>query len=766
MQNIAAETWIDLISEDGTFVGEYDYDSEYNNNANLFSSFHEEYKSTGIIPDGAYVLFHYFYLDLVPAYRGMDNKFTYFHSNQLLRGGYLYQDLEPGSYYLHMAASSRDTSAPQTYPVKYQITIVANPQEDFDEKIRWEDNTDTDGGNGDTDDGDNGNTDDGWTVPNNDDDDGGIGSYGGDDKYLVGLTPIGTEQKTTYEYNVQSQVTQIKNNNDLFRQDLTYDFIGNISQMRWAQAGQWKTYDFTYDNLSRLKSANYTGNGNFSTAYSYDKHGNMMTLQRYGKKGVGTNVADYGLIDNLTMTYNGNQMKAVNDAAADIALNTSMDFKNYSNVATEYTYNRNGAMVKDLNKGISAITYNSLNLPQTVDIKNRTAEGRNEYTYSAGGQKLRAVQRWNPNYNSAPVIGSDINVGSLTMSTTTDYVGNIIYENGNLKRILVDGGYYESGKYYFYINDHLGNNRIVADAAASVVQSTQYYPFGMSFADAMGQDVQPYKYNGKELDGRNGLNMYDYSARWKHDWYFTTVDPMAEKYYSISPYAYVANNPMRLTDPTGMVIDDANALEWNINEIKIGFMIWLLEQNNTEGKYDDSISRLKGTIKDMDKMKNSKNVYYLEEAKGTTGGFSYNKSKKKFRVSYLGISNFIHEVTHGGQYERGEIGLYDDEIVSGMIGDIHDEIEAYRTEFAYLGKLTFDSTVKNVWDINVNWVRNQTDGLGNYLYRSMNQGYINKDTQYWYYRLTNINQPITISTHPADLCRLKELEEFTFNKDE
>jgi RHS repeat-associated protein len=71
----------------------------------------------------------------------------------------------------------------------------------------------------------------------------------------------------------------------------------------------------------------------------------------------------------------------------------------------------------------------------------------------------------------------------------------------------------------------------------------------MPFADATGQDKQPYKYNNKELDGRNGLDMYDYSARWKDDFRFTTIDPMAEKYYSISPYAYCANNPLKYTDP-------------------------------------------------------------------------------------------------------------------------------------------------------------------------------------------------------------------------
>lgn len=355
---------------------------------------------------------------------------------------------------------------------------------------------------------------------------------------------------TTYAYNVRSWTNSMANAH--FNEALTYSYNGNISSMQWGQAGKTRKYTFTYDNLSRLKTAAYTGESptNFATSYTYDKHGNIKTLQRYGL----TAASSYGIIDNLTAEHTGNQLKYITDAGPNVALNASMDFKDYTKgTTTEYTYNANGAMVKDMNKGISAIAYNSLNLPRIVDIKSKTAEGRNEYTYSVSGQKLKAVQRWNPNYNSAPVIGSDVNISSLTMSSTTDYIGNIVYENGNLKRILVDGGYYESGNYYFYINDHLGNNRIVANAAASVVQSTQYYPFGMPFADATGQNIQPYKYNNKELDSRNGLNWYDYSARYlAFDFpVMPMVDPMSEKYYSISPYAYVANNPIRYIDLRG-----------------------------------------------------------------------------------------------------------------------------------------------------------------------------------------------------------------------
>ena len=350
--------------------------------------------------------------------------------------------------------------------------------------------------------------------------------------------------KLTYAYNVRSWLTGISGSK--FTQNLYYNtgngtacYTGNISSMTW-KAGNESTirgYKFTYDGLSRLMNATYgetaginTNTNRFSeNVTAYDKNGNIKTLQRYGQ----TAASSYGLIDNLTFTLAGNQLSRVDDAAAASAYNGGFEFKDGVKQANEYTYDSNGNLTKDLNKGISNISYNCLNLPSAVTFSDGSTIA---YTYGADGTKLKTVHK----------------TGSTT--TTTDYCGNVVYENGVQKLLLTDEGYVtlSDGKYHYYLKDHQGNNRVVINQSGTVEETNHYYPFGGVFAST--GNTQPYKYNGKELDTKKGLNWYDYGAR-HYDaalGRFTTNDPLAEKYYSMSPYTYCADNPVKFIDPNGM----------------------------------------------------------------------------------------------------------------------------------------------------------------------------------------------------------------------
>ena len=311
--------------------------------------------------------------------------------------------------------------------------------------------------------------------------------------------------------------------------------------MTW-KAGNESTvrgYKFTYDGLDRLLNATYgeTAGINANTdrfsenVTAYDKNGNIKTLQRYGQ----TAASGYGLIDNLTFTLASNLLNRVDDAAAASAYGGGFEFKDGVKQANEYTYDSNGNLTKDLNKGISTITYNVLNLPNMVTFSDGSTIA---YTYGADGTKLKTVHK----------------TGSTT--TTTDYCGNVVYENGVQKLLLTDEGYVtlSDGKYHYYLKDHQGNNRVVINQSGTVEEANHYYPFGGVFASS--GNVQPYKYNGKEYDGKKGLNLYDYGAR-MYDaalGRFTTVDPSAENYFNTSLYAYCGNNPINRIDLDGLLL--------------------------------------------------------------------------------------------------------------------------------------------------------------------------------------------------------------------
>ena len=350
--------------------------------------------------------------------------------------------------------------------------------------------------------------------------------------------------KLTYAYNLRSWLTGISGT--CFTQNVYYNtgvgtakYNGNISSMTWKSGNEStvRGYKFTYDGLDRMLNATYGETASISTnanrfsenVTGYDKNGNIKSLQRYGQTGASA----YGLIDNLTFTLNGNQLSRVDDAVSTVAYGTNTAFVNGASAAGEYAYDVNGNLTKDLNKGITDIQYNVLNLPSTVSFSDGSTI---TYTYGADGTKLRTVHK----------------IGSTT--TTTDYCGNVIYENGTQKLLLTEEGYINltgTQQYHYYLKDHQGNNRVVINQSGTVEETNHYYPFGGVFGTT--GNTQPYKYNGKEFDTKKGLNWYDYGAR-HYDAVlgrFITVDALYDKHFKVSPYVYCGNEPVGRIDPDG-----------------------------------------------------------------------------------------------------------------------------------------------------------------------------------------------------------------------
>ena len=458
--------------------------------------------------------------------------------------------------------------------------------------------------------------------------------------------------KLTYAYNLRSWLTGITSTR--FTQNLYYNtgvgtarYNGSISSMTWKSGNEStvRGYKFTYDGLDRMLNATYGETAGISTnanrfsenVTGYDKNGNIKGLQRYGQ----LSSAAYGMIDNLTLTLNGNQLNRVDDAVTASAYNGGFEFKNGANAADEYSYDANGNLTKDLNKGISGITYNFLNLPNVVTFSDGSTI---TYTYGADGTKLRTVHK----------------IGSTT--TTTDYCGNVVYENGVQKLLLTEEGYVtlSDSKYHYYLKDHQGNNRVVISQSGTVEETNHYYPFGGAFAST--SNVQPYKYNGKELDSKKGLNWYDYGAR-HYDaalGRFTTNDRFAEKYYSMSPYQYGANNPVNNIDVNGdtiVVNPNPNGL---IDNVRIFFGFDTKYQKDVKA----DLQQLKKDDKEIGEMiielEKSKNVHSITRTKrGESNSSGFDREKAKKDIPQGSIINYDPDVKTdiNGNHRTPRIGL-------------------------------------------------------------------------------------------------------------
>lgn len=306
-------------------------------------------------------------------------------------------------------------------------------------------------------------------------------------------------QEVDYTYNIRGWLktinggTTFDDSHDVFGMELKYDdatgyeqYNGNIGGMLWKTKDSplgAQTYEYTYDELNRLKSAEHKY-GVATTGYydvygavhngegiAYDLNGNIQRLSR--------NNGSQAKVDDLNYRYNGNQLMAVGDGvtSGDKGFIESSD--GYNN--DEYAYDPNGNMVLDLNKGITSISYNLLNLPEVVTLSDGDQV---TYIYDASGVKLRKVA----------VKGAN--------TETTDYIGGVQYKNGTPDFIShAEGRYlFSTNAYHYDLKDHLGNVRATVDDGTtprvtqtlyqnSSVQSGSYVDFTATGNLALGSKL-------------------------------------------------------------------------------------------------------------------------------------------------------------------------------------------------------------------------------------------------------------------------------------
>lgn len=163
------------------------------------------------------------------------------------------------------------------------------------------------------------------------------------------------------------------------------------------------------------------------------------------------------------------------------------------------------------------------------------------------------------------------------MNFVPDYSGRVQVNNGNGSWSTIAPSVpikaVQPGYIAIFVGNHTIQRRVwfdkitISHTPGKVTDENHYYPMGLTLSteSAVEAEKNYIKYNSKELQkdeftaangNKSGLEMYDFGARMldpqRGQW--TSLDALSEKYYDLSPTAYVANNPVKYVDPDGKLV--------------------------------------------------------------------------------------------------------------------------------------------------------------------------------------------------------------------
>ncbi|MBR4619697.1 MAG: hypothetical protein IKO46_01810 [Salinivirgaceae bacterium] len=442
----------------------------------------------------------------------------------------------------------------------------------------------------------------------------------------LGSKKIGTTTKTeiSYLYNTQGQLLsaastpfteKLHYNNSSIPNAKNY-FNGNISAIYWKHSGQSaNTTIFGYDKLNRMTSSTNTVKANSltETGFTYDERGNISGFSRYDASSQPTRYY-------LTHS-NANRLVIANTDKGQF---------------WGFSYDANGNQTSAPN-GLT-ITYNSINQPQQVKSGSTV---KHKFAYLADGRKLHSIS--DPaNDGGLAYIGSSvfkIYRGKYDGFESTSFSAGRIVRNSS--------GY----AVQYHITDHLGSVRAVLNQSMTVLEQNDYYPFGLRHPNAsLKTTANRYRYNGKEeiaADATSDYGARQYSAEFCQ---WLQVDPLAEKYYSWSPYNFCVGNPLRFVDSDGRKVRFANG---SSAEFKTAFAQAVQHLNNHGAG---------GMLAELEK---SDKVYYLsnigfDDPKGSRFNFKKETiywnpnggilTNNGYELSPTSVLN--HEIDHALQYDK------------------------------------------------------------------------------------------------------------------
>ena len=328
-------------------------------------------------------------------------------------------------------------------------------------------------------------------------------------------------------------------------------YSGNIAEISWNRGGDVmgdNTYAYSYDMLGRLTDAelykrepseNFPGfsplrdNTFTERRMEYDLNGNMRSFERYN----GDEILKYKYLLDGNQLVRVKRYPGTKDSEGKVAFGIE-------EADNPFEYDTMGNLVYDGQNQLK-ISYDFLNLPEKIAPAELHSQAGDlflaNYCYLWNGEKVA----------STDVRGN----GYL-------YIGSVRYELEGAKPAFESapfamGRIGRLGEEYdtrYFLNDHLGSVRTIVNQNGVVTAEYDYMPYGMQHktSSLATSDTNEFRYNGKELQSRFCVDLYDSQARLQGmNARFNSIDPRAEEMTDISPYAYCADNPINRIDYDG-----------------------------------------------------------------------------------------------------------------------------------------------------------------------------------------------------------------------
>ena len=377
----------------------------------------------------------------------------------------------------------------------------------------------------------------------------------------------GSDGATGYTLDAEGRVTAIANNS--YSESLSFAANGLVTGKTTSVAygGEKFVQRMEYDyGDRRFLTAAICGESNlspftelFSETFDYDLNGNVTMINR-----------GYPAVQEAAIEYEGNRVSRIVDSSSPAMAVYAPRFAE-GEYDRPIAYDQCGRITADRTRRIASILYNDRHLPIRFTMDNGNTLS---LSYNADGVKERETETSYYVTTVTRVENGDtvVREQKRARSTLREYYGDVLRVGGRTRRLEWSGGFLtkdDNGRWHShrYVRNSLGSIVAVTDSAGTVEQAVCYYASGLPVYKAPNSIPATRRMHvGKEFEQFESIDWYDNEARFYDPLLvrFTTPDPLALSYPSLSPYAYCANNPVCNVDLDGNKVKPAGNAEFQM----------------------------------------------------------------------------------------------------------------------------------------------------------------------------------------------------------